>query len=329
MSTLDITAPLLELNSVTVAVNRQRTTPLELVSDVSFSVTQGECLAVVGESGSGKSITAMAIAGLLEPSMQVTGSITYKSQELTELNPDQRRALAGTEIGFIFQDAMSALHPLISIKDQMIRPIRLHQGLSRKDAEQKAAELLEKVGIPPARNVLNSYVHQLSGGLRQRVMIAMALSNKPSLVIADEPTTALDAAVQGQIMELLGELRRSENLAMILISHDISVVARHSDTMAVMYAGQVVETGPTQGVINDARHPYTHALINASPERAHAPRRLPTIPGQVPTLDQLPPGCRFQPRCSFAIPDSIAPQGMTDFGGGRRARCCNPLGISA
>lgn len=326
--TKQLTQEILRMKDVTVSVNRRRQDPLQLISGVSLTVAQGECLAIVGESGSGKSITAMAIAGLLDQSMTVKGEISYRGQNLGTLTPAERRSLAGPEIGFIFQDAMSALHPLMSIREQMLRPIRLHRQCSKREAEERAGELLEKVGIPPERNVLNSYVHQLSGGLRQRVMIAMALSNDPGLVIADEPTTALDAAVQGQIMDLLEDLRRSENLAMILISHDISVVARHSDQIAVMYAGQVVETGPTRDIVHDARHPYSRALINASPERANSPRRLPTIPGQVPTLDLLPPGCRFEPRCGFSIPPCTAPQPMFHLEENRDARCCNPLGAT-
>ncbi|WP_223627089.1 ABC transporter ATP-binding protein [Microbacterium sp. EST19A] len=302
--------PILTLDGVAVSVRQRSNAPLQLVSDVSYAVAEGECLAVVGESGSGKSITAMAIAGLLENNMTVTGSIRYKGQELTNLRPKARRALAGTEIGFIFQEAMSALHPLLSIKDQMIRPIRLHQKVSARAAEARAAELLDKVGIPPARNVLNSYVHQLSGGLRQRVMIAMALSNSPRLVIADEPTTALDAAVQGQIMELLDELRRSDNLAMILISHDISVVARHSDNIAVMYGGQVLETGPTKAVMDDAQHPYTRALIEVARALSRDQRRLPTVPS-------------FQ---NSSAPDA---QEMIDLGNNRRVRPYEPAGASA
>ncbi|MCR6492213.1 ABC transporter ATP-binding protein [Cellulomonas sp. P24] len=325
-SPVPTSSTLLRLDSVTVSVSHRGQDALELVTGVTLDVREGECLAIVGESGSGKSITALAIADLLDSNMSVAGCIEYDGRELTELEPDRRRALAGQEIGFVFQDAMSALHPLMSIREQMIRPIRHHQGVSAKAAESRARDMLERVGVPRDRNVLSSYVHQLSGGLRQRVMIAMALANGPRLVIADEPTTALDAAVQGQIMELLSELRRSEDLAMILISHDISIVARHSDRVAVMYAGQIVETGPTREVINRARHPYSRALIDASPERARAPRRLPTIPGQVPALDQLPLGCRFQPRCTFAVDGCSEPQALRPQGVERLARCCNPLG---
>lgn len=319
---------LLALEGVTISVNRARSTPLTLVSDVTLAVRRGECLAIVGESGSGKSITAMSIAGLLPSNMTISGSVRLDGDELTTMSSPERRRLGGSEIGFIFQDAMTALHPLMSIREQMIRPIRQHLRCSRKEAESRARDLLDRVGIPVDREILNSYVHQLSGGMRQRVMIAMALSCGPSLVVADEPTTALDAGVQGQILELLQVLRHDEDLAMILISHDISVVARYSDRLAVMYAGQIVEMGQTHGLLQAPTHPYTDALVRASPEHGVVPDRLPTIPGQIPQLDLLPPGCRFEPRCPVAIAQSALPQLMVQISDDRQVRCCNPRNLS-
>lgn len=323
--TTQTSVPLLRTEGLSVALKRRANTPLQIVSDVALSVRRGECLALVGESGSGKSITAMAIASLLPDQMTQHGAVTLSGEDISDLTERRRLKVSGSKIGYVFQDAMTALHPLMSIREQMIRPIRLHRKCGRKEAERRAAELLDQVGIPSVQDVLSSYIHQLSGGMRQRVMIAMAISCEPSLLIADEPTTALDAAVQGRILDLLRDLRITNNLAVLLISHDMTVVAKHSTRLAVMYAGQIVETGTTASVLASPRHPYTQALIDASPERNRKAPRLPTIPGQVPTLDNLPPGCRFAPRCKYEIAACAAPQDMQTWEGDRSARCCNPL----
>ncbi|WP_434444387.1 ABC transporter ATP-binding protein [Lentzea sp. E54] len=249
----------------------------QLVRDVGFEVHRGRTLAVVGESGSGKSITAAAIMGILPPQIQVGGSVLFDGTELLREPPKRRRARGGAEIGYVFQEPMSALHPLLRIGTQMIRPLRYHLGLSRNDARSRAAELLDQVGLGAERNVLDAYVHELSGGMRQRVMIAMAISCGPRLLLADEPTTALDPTVQQQILRLLARLREELDLALLLISHDLGLVARYSDEVLVMYDGRVVEHGPTKQIIEQPAEPYTRALIEAAPRLGRRLDRLPTI----------------------------------------------------
>lgn len=250
---------------------------VELVSDASFSIEAGECLALVGESGSGKSMTAKAIAGLLPAGIRADGAVTLEGRELLTLTPRQRREIAATKIGFVFQDAMSALHPLLSIREQMTRPIRLHLGLDAKAADERVLDLLDRVGIRQPREVIRGYIHQLSGGMRQRVMIAMAISCDPQFVIADEPTTALDAAVQARILDLLTDLRESQDIGMLLISHDLPLVSRYSDRVAVMYGGSLIEIGSTHRVLEEPERDYTKALLAASPERSRGAKRLPMI----------------------------------------------------
>ena len=266
-------SPLLRVEDLTV---RPGDAPA-IVSGVGFSIDRGECLALVGESGSGKSMSAMAIAGLLPAVMRASGRVLLEGRDVLPLEPRERRELSGSRIGFVFQDAMSALHPLMRIREQLTRPLRLHKGLGKREAAERAAELLDQVGIRNPEDVLSGYIHQLSGGMRQRVMIAMAISCDPDLVIADEPTTALDAAVQGRILELLSDLRVSRDIAVLLISHDLAVVSKHSDRIAVMFRGRVMESGATREVIHDPQHAYTKALLNASPDRNRGARRLPTI----------------------------------------------------
>jgi ABC-type dipeptide/oligopeptide/nickel transport system ATPase component len=232
-------------------------------------------------------MTAKAVAGLLPPGISATGSARLDGRELLTLDERGRRRIAGPGIGFVFQDAMSALHPLMTIREQMIRPIRLHLGLGRRQAAARALDLLDRVGIREPADVLNGYIHQLSGGMRQRVMIAMAISCDPGVLIADEPTTALDAAVQERILELVADLRTSQDIAVLLISHDLAVVSRHSDRIAVMYGGRLLESGRTHDVLRNPQHPYTRGLLDASPERNRGARRLPVFSGRVLGLDDL------------------------------------------
>lgn len=257
---------------------------LSLVRDVGFEVHSGRTLAVVGESGSGKSITAAAVMGILPPQIKAEGSVFFDGTELLGEPARRRRARGGAEIGYVFQEPMSALHPLLRIGTQMIRPLRHHLGLSRGEARDRALELLEQVGLGGERKVLDAYVHELSGGMRQRVMIAMAISCGPRLLLADEPTTALDPTVQQQILRLLVRLREELDLALVLISHDLGLVARYSDEVLVMYDGRVVEQGPTTQIIEQPGQPYTRALIDAAPRLGRRVDRLPTIDRAV--LDQ-------------------------------------------
>jgi ABC-type dipeptide/oligopeptide/nickel transport system ATPase component len=265
--------PLLSVSDLTVTTARGD----RLVSGVSFSLDRGKCLALVGESGSGKSMTAMSVAGLLPDGIRADGALALDGTDLLSLSLRERRALSGPNIGYVFQDAMSALHPLMSIREQLTRPMRLHLDMSRTQADARALDLLDRVGIKDPHGVLHGYIHQLSGGMRQRVMIAMAICCDPVLLIADEPTTALDAAVQGKILELLADLRTSLDIAILLISHDLALVAKHSHDVAVMYQGDLKEQGPTDRVLHTPEHPYTKSLLAASPERNRDARRLPTI----------------------------------------------------
>ncbi|MCR8669573.1 ABC transporter ATP-binding protein [Agrococcus sp. HG114] len=248
-----------------------------VVHELSFELQPGRTLGIVGESGSGKSLTANAVMGILPEVAVAHGEIEYKGQQLLQFTRAQREQSSGSEIGYVFQEPMSALHPTMTIAEQMIRPMRLHLGLSAKQARSRARELLDLVGIPPERGVLESYVHQLSGGMRQRVMIAMSISCDPSLLIADEPTTALDATIQKQILELLVRLREELHLSMILISHDLGLISHYSDDVVVMLDGYLMEQGPTAQVVAAPQSGYTRGLLEAAPRLGHRVDRLPVI----------------------------------------------------
>ena len=270
------------------------------VDGVSFDVSAGETLGIVGESGCGKTVTALSVLGLLpQPPARIMegSSIRFRGEQLVGASEPRLRALRGNEISVVFQEPMSSLNPVYSIGDQISEVLRLHRGLSRKAARAESARLLEEVGIPEAAVRLDEYPHQLSGGMRQRVLIAMALSCEPSLLIADEPTTALDVTIQAQILELLADLRERRGMALLLITHDLGVVAELCDRVTVMYAGQVVETGSVQQVLNDPRHPYTKGLLESVPSLKNRGRRLTPIPGTVPSSMAWPDGCRFAERC--------------------------------
>ena len=285
------------------------------LSGVDLHVNPGETLGIVGESGSGKTMTALSLMGLLPQGGKVSsGSIILDGQDLTQLPLKEKRKLRGTKVGMIFQDPLTSLNPTMKIGLQVCEPLRVHEKLSKKEALERAVEILKRVGMPRPEVVINNYPHQLSGGMRQRVMIAMALVCKPRILIADEPTTALDVTTQMQILDLIDELRDEYKMGVILITHDLGVVAGHTDRVAVMYAGRIVETAPTKTLFTEPKHRYTSSLMAALPERAlEAGTKLFSIPGAPPSLTNLPVGCRFAARCLWATDECRA--GYPDLSG--------------
>ncbi|MEV4332229.1 ABC transporter ATP-binding protein [Streptomyces sp. NPDC049597] len=281
---------------------RTRDGVAKAVNGVDFGVSAGETLAVLGESGSGKSVTAQAVMGILDmpPGRIAGGEILFKGRDLLKLEEDERRRVRGAEMAMIFQDALSALNPVLSVGDQLGEMFVVHRGMSRKDAKAKAVELMDRVRIPAAKERVGQYPHQFSGGMRQRIMIAMALSLEPDLIIADEPTTALDVTVQAQVMDLLAELQRELDMGLILITHDLGVVADVADRIAVMYAGRIVETAPVHDIYKAPAHPYTRGLLESIPRLDQKGRELYAIKGLPPNLMRIPPGCAFHPRCPLA-----------------------------
>ncbi|MEI6362966.1 MAG: ABC transporter ATP-binding protein [Actinomycetes bacterium] len=271
------------------------------VDGVTFSVDRGQTLAIVGESGSGKSVTSQALMGLVNArNAQVSGHAWVGDNELISASDDQLRKLRGSVMSMIFQDPFASLHPFYRIGDQLGEAVRVHNKLSKDEARKRVIDMLERVGIPNPERRVDDYPHQLSGGMRQRVMIAMALINGPALLIADEPTTALDVTVQAQIMELLAELQKQYNTAIILITHDLGVVADVADEVAVMYAGRLVERGSLEDIFYSPQMPYTVGLLSSVPRLDAVTERLTPIAGQPPSLINLPPGCVFEPRCNAA-----------------------------
>ncbi|WP_433452299.1 ABC transporter ATP-binding protein [Streptomyces sp. CA-142005] len=272
------------------------------VNGVSYEVDAGETLAVLGESGSGKSVTAQAVMGILDtPPGKVTGGrILFQGRDLLTLKEEERRKVRGAGMAMIFQDALSALNPVLSVGDQLGEMFVVHRGMSRKDARGKAVELMERVRIPAAAQRVRDYPHQFSGGMRQRIMIAMALALEPALIIADEPTTALDVTVQAQVMDLLAELQREYHMGLILITHDLGVVADVADRIAVMYAGKIVESAPVRDIYKAPAHPYTRGLLDSIPRLDQKGQQLYAIKGLPPNLMHIPPGCSFHPRCPMA-----------------------------
>ncbi|MFJ8748346.1 ABC transporter ATP-binding protein [Streptomyces sp. NPDC102441] len=272
------------------------------VNGVNYSVAEGETLAVLGESGSGKSVTAQAIMGILDtpPGKISGGEILFQGRDLLKLKPEERRRVRGQEMAMIFQDALSSLNPVLSVGAQLGEMFVVHRGMSRGDAKAKAIELMDRVRIPAARERVGNFPHQFSGGMRQRIMIAMALALEPDLIIADEPTTALDVTVQAQVMELLAELQRELNMGLILITHDLGVVADVADKIAVMYAGRIVETSPVHEIYKAPAHPYTKGLLRSIPRLDQKGQELYAIKGLPPNLLHIPPGCAFNPRCPMA-----------------------------
>ncbi|BAJ83162.1 putative ABC transporter ATP-binding protein (plasmid) [Acidiphilium multivorum AIU301] len=295
---MTIEAPLLEVSDLRVSF-RTRRGVMRAVDGVSFVLGRREILGVVGESGSGKSVSLMAVMGLIDdPNAIVEGSIRFEGRELVGLADREMRRLRGGQIAMIFQDPMTALTPVYSVGRQIVEQLRLHTDLAGCALKARALELLEAVGIPGPRDVIERFPHQLSGGMRQRVVIAMALSCNPALVIADEPTTALDVTVQAAILDLIRNLRRDFGSSIILVTHNMGVVAEIADRVAVMYAGRIVEQADRRAIFQRPRHPYTVGLLGSIPPMTGVrPRRLPSISGAPPALDQLPPGCSFAPRC--------------------------------
>ncbi|MBM7437410.1 ABC transporter ATP-binding protein [Streptomyces sp. HB132] len=272
------------------------------VNGVNYSVAEGETLAVLGESGSGKSVTAQAVMGILDmpPGRISGGEILFRDRDLLKLKSEERRRIRGQEMAMIFQDALSSLNPVLSVGQQLGEMFVVHRGMSRGDARAKAIELMDRVRIPAARERVGDYPHQFSGGMRQRIMIAMAMALEPSLIIADEPTTALDVTVQAQVMDLLAELQRELNMGLILITHDLGVVADVADKIAVMYAGRIVETSPVHEIYKAPAHPYTKGLLRSIPRLDQKGRELYAVKGLPPNLLHIPPGCAFHPRCPMA-----------------------------
>jgi len=289
--------PLLELRHIRIELPTRRGTLLA-VDDVSFAIGEGEVLGVVGESGAGKSITAAAIIGLLEPPLRLTGGeILLEGARIDNLPPEAFRRIRGKQIGAIFQDPLTSLNPLYTIGRQLVETIRTHLPLTDKQAAARALELLQEVGIPGASERFNAYPHQFSGGMRQRVVIALALAANPRLIVADEPTTALDVSTQAQIIALLKRLCREHGTAVMLVTHDMGVIAETADRVAVMYAGRVAEIGPVRQVVKHPQHPYTVGLMGSIPSIGEDLERLPQIDGAMPRLGSTPRGCAFNPRC--------------------------------
>jgi peptide/nickel transport system ATP-binding protein len=321
---------LLEVTDLSVLLQTHRG-PAYAVRNVSFTLEKGETLGLVGESGCGKSMTVMALMGLLPENAKVTGSIRFEGVELVGKPERDMCKLRGDRIGMIFQEPMTALNPVHTVGHQVAEPLRLHRGVSARDARTQAIALLDRVGIPDAARRIDAYPHQFSGGQRQRITIAMALACGPDLLIADEPTTALDVTIQKQILSLIRELVAERGMALMLISHDLGVIAQNVARMLVMYGGSVVENGPTHSVFANRMHPYTLGLFGARPG-LHSARgqRLVTIPGTVPELVDLPPGCPFAGRCPFTIPEchvTVPPPCEVDPG--HHARCIRLDAVAA
>ncbi|WP_223864531.1 ABC transporter ATP-binding protein [Streptomyces sp. 5-10] len=296
-----MTARLLDVRDLRVEF-RTRDGIAEAVGGVSYAVDAGRTLAVLGESGSGKSVTAHAIMGILDsPPGRITGGqVLFQGRDLLTMGAEERRRIRGAAMAMIFQDALSALNPVLPVGAQLAEMYEVHRGMSRKDARRRAVELMDRVRIPAAAQRAGDYPHQFSGGMRQRIMIAMAMALEPDLIIADEPTTALDVTVQAQVMDLLAELRREYAMGLVLITHDLGVVADVADTIAVMYAGRIVETAPVRDLYRRPAHPYTRGLLDSVPRVDHQGERLYAIKGAPPSPLALPPGCPFHPRCPRA-----------------------------
>lgn len=277
------------------------------VNGISFGLKEGETLGVVGESGCGKSVTMLSVLGLIPspPGKVTSGTASFFGQDLLKMSREEIRYVRGAQISMIFQDPMTSLNPVLTIGHQLVEPLKLHLGMSQAQAEARAAELLEMVGIPNASERLGDYPHQFSGGMRQRVMIAMALSCSPQILIADEPTTALDVTIQAQILDLMRSMRKEMGTSVILITHDLGVVAEMAERVAVMYAGEIVEQTDVNSLFDEPLHPYTQGLIGSIPVLGELKERLDVIPGSVPNLVNLPPGCRFAPRCEARIKNNL------------------------
>ncbi|CDY73551.1 Dipeptide transport ATP-binding protein DppD (TC 3.A.1.5.2) [Caballeronia glathei] len=305
---------------------------LQAVDRIDLSVQPGEVVGVVGESGSGKSVTMMALMGLIDaPGIVTADEITFDGKNLLKASARERRRIIGKDIAMVFQDALSSLNPSYTVGYQIKEVLKLHEGLRGDALNRRALELLDQVGIPDAKNRIGAFPHQMSGGMNQRVMIAMAVACNPKLLIADEPTTALDVTIQAQIMELLVALQKERGMALVLISHDLAVVSEVAQRVAVMYAGEIIETNHVPTIFSEPHHPYTEALLAAIPEHSRGAERLAALPGMVPGRDDRPSGCLFAPRCKYAIdecwkdrPDLFQ---LDPVDPAVRARCIKPLNM--
>jgi peptide/nickel transport system ATP-binding protein len=314
--------PLLEVRDLSVVFDGQDGRRTQAVDGVGFSVAAGQTLGIVGESGCGKSVTSLAVMGLLPKGQaSVSGAIVFEGRDLTRLPERELRDLRGDRLAMIFQEPMTSLNPSYTVGNQIVEAVVRHRGLAARDAKPRAIEMLRRVRIPNPEARFDEYPHRLSGGMRQRVMIAMALACDPKLLIADEPTTALDVTIQAQILDLMRRLREESGAAIVLITHDLGVVAEVCDEVVVMYAGQVVERAPVEALFRMPQHPYTVGLLGALPRLAHRRPRLAAIEGSVPNMSAPPAGCRFQARCPFRIPRCAELPPLADIGGGHLSRC--------
>ncbi|MDB5743736.1 MAG: Oligopeptide/dipeptide transporter, ATP-binding protein-like protein [Polaromonas sp.] len=317
---------LLEIENLSVEFPSQNGV-MHAVDGVSLSLNEGEVLGIVGESGSGKSVTMMALMGLVSyPGRVRADKLRFAGHDLLTLSDNERGKLTGKDVAMIFQDPTTSLNPCFTVGFQITETLRLHLGLDRKAANRKAIELLEQVGIPAPESRLKAYPHQLSGGMNQRVMIAMAIACNPRLLIADEPTTALDVTIQAQILDLLRSLQKERGMALVLITHNMGVVSEMAQRVAVMYAGQIMEEQSAHALFNAPQHPYTEALLAALPERSDGSARLATIPGMVPGLYDRPKGCLFAPRCAYATEHSRNERPLLRAWKDGMVRCHYPLG---
>jgi peptide/nickel transport system ATP-binding protein len=313
--------PLLKVEHLTVGFP-SKSGVVRAVTDVSFEINAGEVLAVVGESGSGKSVTALAMMRLHSRSTLITGSVAFEGTDLLQVSEEQMRAVRGRDIAMIFQDPMTALNPVFTVGAQIVEAIRLHSTVSKDKAWVQAIELLDLVGVPEPKRRAVQYPHEFSGGMRQRAMIAMAISNQPRLLIADEPTTALDVTVQAQVMEVLHDVKRATGSAIMLITHDLGLVAGSADRVQVMYASRLMETGSIDEIFYESRNPYTRALLDSIPDLDGLKDELHPIPGNPPSLLNPPSGCPFRPRCSMAIDicREVTPE-LVHIAGSHASRC--------
>jgi dipeptide transport system ATP-binding protein len=316
---------LLEVNNLTVEFGSEND-PFRAVDSVSYSVDRGEVLGIVGESGSGKSVSSLAVMGLIDYPGRVTAdSLTFDGQDLLKMSGRKRRAITGKDIAMIFQDPMSSLNPCYTVETQIMEALKVHEGGSKRQRRERTLDLLNQVGIPDPKSRMTAYPHQLSGGMSQRIVIAMAIACNPRLLIADEPTTALDVTIQAQIVDLLLKLQEDSDMALILITHDLALVSEAADRIQVMYAGQLFESGPADSIFAAPRHPYTQALLEALPENSVGHDRLRTIPGVVPGAHDRPKGCLLNPRCRYATDHCVADRPPVEDFKGRDVRCFYPL----
>ncbi len=296
---------------------------------ISFELSVGETLGLVGESGSGKTVTAFSILRLVPPPGRIVGGrIEFAGRDILQLSPSELRKIRGGRIAMVFQEPMSALNPVLTVGSQVLESVRLHQKVSRREGRDKTVELFRLVGIPSPEMRFKAYPHQLSGGMRQRVMLAMALAGKPDLLLADEPTTALDVTIQAQVLNLLDDLKKNLGMSVLFITHDLGIIAEHADRVAICYAGKIVEMAPVRELFARPAHPYAQGLLNSIPKLSSGGKdlKLTALPGTVPDLKHLPPGCRFEPRCPRSRPDCRQYDGeLKTMRAGHLAACINPI----